>query len=292
MADINLIKKLREITGSGILDSKKALEASDNDLDKAVEWLRVNGIAKASKKASRVAAEGIVISKQNDAKIALLEVNSETDFVASNDKFLNAVTKIMDSAIESDVKTQADLLNLKVGDQTANELITNLTATIGEKISLRRFVAFDTKDVKAVFYVHSNKRIGTILISSNLDDDETLLKDVAMHITALGPKFAYLDDIDKEYIEKEQEIITKEYSEKYADKPKQVLENIVKGALNKQLAEITLMEQTFVKDSSKKIKELFPNSKLKFVRYEVGEGIEKEVVDFAKEVMSQVNNNK
>ncbi len=292
MADINLIKKLREMTGSGILDSKKALEASDNDLDKAVEWLRVNGIAKASKKASRVAAEGIVISKQNDAKIALLEVNSETDFVASNDKFLNAVTKIMDSAIESDVKTQADLLNLKVGDQTANELITNLTATIGEKISLRRFVAFDTKDVKAVFYVHSNKRIGTILISSNLDDDETLLKDVAMHITALGPKFAYLDDIDKEYIEKEQEIITKEYSEKYADKPKQVLENIVKGALNKQLAEITLMEQTFVKDSSKKIKELFPNSKLKFVRYEVGEGIEKEVVDFAKEVMSQVNNNK
>ncbi len=292
MADINLIKKLREMTGSGILDSKKALEASDNDLDKAVEWLRVNGIAKASKKASRVAAEGIVLSGQSDTKIALLEVNSETDFVASNDKFLNGVNKIIDNAIKADIKNQDELLNLKIDNETANDLITSLTATIGEKISLRRFVSFATEGVKAVSYVHSNKRIGTILISSNLNDDEKLLKDVAMHITALGPKFASLDDIDKDYIEKEREIITKEYSEKYANKPKQVLENIVKGALNKQLAEITLMEQVFVKDSSKKIKELFPNSKLKFVRYEVGEGIEKEVVDFAKEVMSQVNNNK
>ncbi len=292
MADINLIKKLREMTGSGILDSKKALEASDNDLDKAVEWLRVNGIAKASKKASRVAAEGIVAAKQTASKIALLEVNSETDFVASNDRFLEGVNKIMDSVMESEVKTQDDLLNLKVGSETVGEVITNLTATIGEKISLRRFVSYDTNGVKAVYYVHSNKRVGTIVISSNPNEDEQLLKDVAMHITALGPKFASLEDIDQDYIEKERDIITQEYSEKYADKPKQVLENIVKGALNKHLAEITLMEQQFVKDSSKKIKDLFPNSKLKFVRYEVGEGIEKEVVDFAKEVMSQVNNNK
>ncbi len=289
MANIQLIKQLREMTGAGMMDAKKALTETNDDVEKAVEWLRKNGIAKASKKAGRVAAEGIVAIFNDDKKIGIIEVNSETDFVASNDKFIEAVNKVLKASVEADIKTQEELLNLEVEGVKVSDLITDLIATIGEKISIRRFLSFDLANVSAGSYTHSNKRIGTIVISNNKNEDPEVLRDVAMHIAAMNPKFASQEEISEDYIENERTILTEQYKEQFADKPANILNNIVEGALKKQLAETVLLEQNFVKDPSKKIKDLFKGSQVRFIRYEVGEGIEKQEVDFAKEVMAQVN---
>ncbi len=289
MADINKLKELRKITGAGMLDSKKALDATDNNIEEAIEWLRKNGIAKASKKAGRIAAEGIVFVKENDTKVAMIEVNSETDFVASNENFLTTVEEIMEAAITEEIKVQDDLLKLSINGETVADKVTNLIATIGEKISIRRYVSFNKENVKVGWYKHSNNRIASIIISNNKEDSVETLKDVAMHVTALNPRFAYIEDIDEEYKAKEEAVIIEQYKEKFAGKPEHILNNIIEGALKKQFAEVTLMEQDFVKNSSKKVKDLFNKSKIRFIRYEVGEGIEKVETDFAKEVMDQIN---
>ncbi len=290
MANIQLIKQLREMTGAGMMDAKKALTESNDDIEKAVEWLRKNGIAKASKKAGRVAAEGIVAIFNDDKRIGIIEVNSETDFVASNDKFINAVNKILEASVKANVKNQDELLNLEINGVKVSDLVTELISTIGEKISIRRFLSFELENVSAGSYIHSNKRIATIVISNNKNEDPEVLKDVAMHIAAMSPKFASQDEISQAHIDSEREILMEQYKEQFADKPANILNNIVEGALKKQLAETVLLEQSFVKDPSKKVKDLFKGTQVRFIRYEVGEGIEKEEVDFAKEVMAQVNN--
>ncbi len=290
MANIQLIKQLREMTGAGMMDAKKALTESNDDIEKAVEWLRKNGIAKASKKAGRVAAEGIVAIFNDDKRIGIIEVNSETDFVASNDKFINAVNKILEASVKANVKNQDELLNLEIDGVKVSDLVTELISTIGEKISIRRFLSFELENVSTGSYIHSNKRIATIVISNNKNEDPKVLKDVAMHIAAMSPKFASQEEISQSHIDSEREILMEQYKEQFADKPANILNNIVEGALKKQLAETVLLEQSFVKDPSKKVKDLFKGTQVRFIRYEVGEGIEKEEVDFAKEVMAQVNN--
>ncbi len=287
--NIQLIKELREATGAGMMDAKKALENSDS-LDSAIDWLRKNGIAKAAKKSDRIAAEGIISIYKNQNKIGIMEVNSETDFVASNEKFIKSVDQIINKFVDSDISTQEELLNLKFDDNlTIGQQITELISKIGEKISIRRFLSFDLKDISVGFYLHSNFRIGTIVISNNPNEDEKLLKDIAIHIAAMNPKFASIDDVPEDYIEKEKIILTEQYREKFANKPENILKNIVESALQKHLNESILLEQDFVKNNDQKIKDLInKNSKIRFIRYEVGEGIEKQIVNFAEEVKSQL----
>ncbi len=281
---IEKIKELRERTGAGMMDVKKALDASNGDMDAAIEWLKVNGIAKAAKKSDRIAAEGSVFVAKNDSKAILVEINSETDFVASNEMFVSGSEKIAKAILNSDAKTNEEALVIEVDGETIESLLTNMTATIGEKISFRRFAVLDGA---AGIYKHSNGRIGTI-VSGNGISEETL-KDVAMHVAAMSPEFLTADEISKEIVAKETEIAKEQLADAIAGKPENVAENMIKGKVNKTLNEGVLLEQTFVKDPSKKIKDLQGSGSFTaFVRYEVGEGIEKAENNFAEEVAAQV----
>ncbi len=283
---IENIKKLREMTGAGMMDVKKALEASNNDIDAAVEWLRSNGIAKAAKKADRIAAEGSVFVVKNENKAVLIEINSETDFVATNDMFIEASNKVANTILNSDV-TSDDMdaaLALPVDGETIESLLTNLTATIGEKISFRRFVV--ANGVTGI-YKHSNGKVGVIVAGNGIEEET--LRDVSMHVAAMNPEFLSKDDISAEIVAKETELAKELLADAVAGKPEQVQENMIKGKVDKTLAESVLLEQTFVKDPSKKVKDLAgAGSFTSFVRYEVGEGIEKKVENFAEEVAKQM----
>ncbi len=283
---IENIKKLREMTGAGMMDVKKALEASNNDIDAAVEWLRSNGIAKAAKKADRIAAEGSVFVVKNENKAVLIEINTETDFVATNDMFIEASTKVANTILNSEVATD-DLeaaMNLTVDGETIEFLLTNLTATIGEKITLRRFVvANGTTGI----YKHSNGRVGVIVAGNGIE--EAVLRDVSMHVAAMNPEFLSKEEISAEIVAKETELAKELLADAIAGKPEQVQENMIKGKVDKTLSESVLLEQTFVKDPSMKVKALAGNGSFtSFVRYEVGEGIEKKVENFAEEVAKQL----
>ncbi len=286
---IENIKELRERTGAGLMDVKKALEASDNDIEKAIDWLRKNGISKAAKKSNRVAAEGSVFISRNDKKVVMIEINSETDFVASNDLFVSTSEKIVNLILNSkiELKNNNDALELKdESDQTINDLLVNLTATIGEKISLRRFVILEGK---TSYYKHANNRIGVIISGTEIDDET--MKDLAMHIAAMSPEYLSKDEIPAEKIEKENELAKIELAKTLEGKPENIQANIIKGKVDKILSENILLEQTFVKDSSKKVKDLLKKGKINsFVRYQVGEGIEKVVENFAEEVQKQIKN--
>ncbi len=283
---IENIKKLREMTGAGMMDVKKALEASNNDIDAAVEWLRSNGIAKAAKKADRIAAEGSVFVVKNDAKAVLVEINSETDFVATNDMFIETSTKVANTILNSEVASD-DMnaaLALPVDGETIESLLTNLTATIGEKISFRRFVVVNGA---TGIYKHANGRIGVIVAGNGIEEET--LRDVSMHVAAMNPEFLSKDEISAEIVAKETELAKELLADAIAGKPEQVQENMIKGKVDKTLSESVLMEQTFVKDPSKKVKDLQgAGSFASFVRYEVGEGIEKKVENFAEEVAKQM----
>ncbi len=281
---IEKIKELRARTGAGFADVKKALEASNDDIDQAIEWLKVNGIAKAAKKADRIAAEGSVFVVKNAEKAVLVEINSETDFVASNDKFIAGSEKIANAILNSSAKTNEEALALTIDGETIEALLTEMTATIGEKISFRRFAVLEGT---TGIYKHSNGRIGTI-VSGNGIDEETL-KDVAMHAAAMNPEFLSSDEISSEAIAKETEIAKEQLADAIAGKPENVAENMIKGKVNKTLNEGVLLEQAFVKDPSKKVKDLAGSGSFtSFVRFEVGEGIEKAENNFAEEVAAQV----
>ena len=289
-ASLENIKKLREMTGAGMMDVKKALDASDNDIDAAVDWLRKNGIAKAAKKADRVAAEGVVIAASNDNRSVVFEVNSETDFVASNERFQEGVkaieTALLNSTDEISSVEEASQLKLEDG-RTVEELLTDLTATIGEKITLRRVQARNLDGKNAGAYTHSNKRVAVSIVAEGVDSET--LRDIAMHAAAMNPEYVSMDDIDPEAMAKEKEILTEEYSEKMAGKPADILENIINGALNKKFAEVTLLEQQFVKDSSKKVKDLLGGSTISSMDlFNVGEGIEKKIDNLAEEVKKTI----
>ncbi len=286
---IKNIKKLREMTGAGMMDVKKALDASSDDIDLAIEWLRKNGVAKAAKKASRIAAEGIISIVSNSKKVVIIEINSETDFVASNADFKKGVEQIAKELLKSSLKSN-DLLganDLVTPTGTIKELLIKLTSIIGEKITLRRFAVFNLKDQNVGFYVHSNSKIGTIVLGTAMKS--SLLRDIAMHVAAMDPQFLSMDDISKETKAKEKSLAEELLKDQLVGKPEKIQKAIIQGKVNKTLGEFTLLEQPFVKEPSKKIKDLQGQGKIdSFIRYEVGEGIQKAENNFADEVAAQI----
>ncbi|WP_434343899.1 translation elongation factor Ts [Mycoplasma sp. 06067-C1-B144P-99-0482-3] len=291
--DAKLIKELREITQAGMMDCKKALEASDNNIDNAIVWLRENGLAKAAKKTDRVAAEGIVLAKENEQKIVILEVNSETDFVAKNEKFLNLVDEIANALLNSQASNLNEGLQVKADSGlTIEQSLISATATIGEKIALRRFELVNKTSGSSVIYNHANKRVSTLLVFDN-KLDSTDAYNVAMHVAAMAPKYINMDQIPEDFKNAEMHIIKEQAKDdaKLQAKPANVLENILKGKLSKRLAEVSLLDQLFVIDESFKVGDFLKSkhvSLVKMIRYEVGEGIEKVVTNFADEVAAQL----
>lgn len=291
--DAKLIKELREITQAGMMDCKKALEASDNNIDNAIVWLRENGLAKAAKKTDRVAAEGIVLAKENDQKIVILEVNSETDFVAKNDKFLSLVDEIANALLNSNASSLEEGLQVKTNSGlTIEQSLISATATIGEKIALRRFELVNKTEGSSVIYNHANKRVSTLLVFDN-KLDSTDAYNVAMHVAAMAPKYINMDQIPEDFKNAEMHIIKEQAKDdaKLQAKPANVLENILKEKLSKRLAEVSLLDQLFVIDESFKVGDFLKSkhvSLVKMIRYEVGEGIEKVVTNFADEVAAQL----
>lgn len=284
----SLIKELRDLSGAGLMDCKKALEASNNDIDEAIDYLRKKGISKAAKKADRVAAEGLstVVIDGNNASI--VEVNCETDFVAKNEKFVNLVNKIADLIVKNDVKTMEEAMGLSTEEGTLNDTIVNFTATIGEKISFRRFARLSKTDSQNFgSYIHMGGRIAVLTLLEGADEETA--KDVSMHAAAMRPSYVKREDVPAEEVERETSVLKEQAMNE--GKPAEIAEKMVNGRINKFYKEICLEEQDFVKDSDMTVG-AFVKSKngsiVNMVRFEVGEGIEKKEENFAEEVMNQI----
>ena len=293
-----MVKELREKTGAGMLDCKKALEASNCDIEEAIKWLREKGIAKAEKKASRVAAEGLCSYAFNGNSAVVFEVNSETDFVAQNEKFTTLIANVGEIIANSDAQCTNCALELNVNGKTLNEVILEASGTIGEKLSLRRVQRVTKNDNQAFgAYKHMGGRIVTLVLVDG--NDEECAKDIAMHVAALGPKYVSNEEISAEEVAKEREILLaqalNENETSAKPKPQQIIEKMVEGRLVKNFKEICLLDQPFVKNPDQTVA-AYVKSKgcnvVSFVRLVVGEGIEKEVVDFAAEVAAQAGLNK
>ena len=289
MVSASMVKELRELTGAGMLDCKKALDEVNGNMEEAITYLREKGISKAQKKSSRIAAEGLALSKVNGNKAVIVEVNSETDFVAKNEEFIKLINAIADTLLESNAKTVEEALELKYEDKTINDLIIEKISTIGEKLSLRRFEIVEKKDSE-VFgtYSHLNGKIVTLDV---LYSDEELAKDIAMQIAAMRPSYLSKEDVPSEVVEKEITILKETAVNEGLAENK--IDMIVNGRLNKFYEEICLLEQGFIKENKMKVSKYVEskNSKiLSFVRYEVGEGMEKKEENFADEVMKQMGN--
>ena len=293
-----MVKELREKPGAGMLDCKKALEASDCDMEAAITWLREKGIAKAEKKASRVAAEGLCSVEVSGNNAVVFEVNSETDFVAQNEKFTSLLAKVGNIIVNSEAKCTDCALNIDVEGKKLSEIILEASGTIGEKLSLRR-VSRVVKTDSQVFgaYKHMGGKIVTLVLLNGTDGEAA--RDVAMHIAAINPKYVSKNDISAEEIAKERDIILaqalNENAEAAKPKPEAIIAKMVEGRLNKNLQEICLLNQPFVKNPDQSV-EAFVKSLgcegVSFVRLAAGEGFEKEVVDFAAEVAAQAGLNK
>ncbi len=289
MISASMVKELRETSGAGMLDCKKALEATNGNMEEAINWLREKGISKAAKKSSRIAAEGLAYAKIEGNKAVIIEVNSETDFVAKNEEFQNLVSTIAKTIINSDVTEMDSALELEVDGTKLSDLITSRIATIGEKLSFRRFEVL-TKEDNQVFgsYSHMGGKIVSLALLEG--NDEELAKDIAMQIAAMRPSYLNRDEVPEERVEKERKILTEQAENEGLDANK--LPMIVNGRLNKFYEEICLVDQGFIKENKMKVGKYVEskNSKIvKFVRYEVGEGIEKKEENFADEVMKQIN---
>ena len=284
----SMVKDLREKTGAGMMDCKKALVESDGDMDKAIDYLREKGISKAAKKAERIAAEGLANIYIKGNKAVVLELNSETDFVAKNAEFKELLDKIGNAILGGKAETLEDALNIKVGSDTINDLIVNATAKIGEKISLRRFEKV-SKSAKQSFgsYLHMGGKIASLTVIDG--KDENVARDVAMQAAAMRPLYTTIDSVPAEDLEHEKEVI-KEQVINEGKKP-EYAGQIVEGRIRKFYEETVLEEQAFIKDGSLSVKAYLENNKCKLVslvRYEVGEGMEKRNDNFAEEVMSQI----
>lgn len=284
----SLIKELRDLSGAGLMDCKKALEASNNDIDEAIDYLRKKGISKAAKKADRIAAEGLstVVIDGNNASI--VEVNCETDFVAKNEKFVNLVNKIAELIVKNDVKTMEEAMSLSTEEGTLNDTIVNFTATIGEKISFRRFARLSKTDSQNFgSYIHMGGRIAVLTLLEGADEETA--KDVSMHAAAMRPSYVKREDVPAEEVERETSVLKEQAMNE--GKPAEIAEKMVNGRINKFYKEICLEEQDFVKDSDMTVG-AFVKSKngsiVNMVRFEVGEGIEKKEENFAEEVMKQL----
>ena len=284
----SMVKELREKTGAGMMDCKKALVETNGDMEKAIDYLREKGISKAAKKAERIAAEGLsnIYIKGNNAVV--VELNSETDFVAKNAEFKELLDKIGNTILENNVTSMEEALNTKCGDETINDLIVNATAKIGEKISLRRFEKV-TKTDSQVFgsYLHMGGKISSLTIIEG--GNEEVARDVAMQAAAMRPQYINIESVPEEDLEREKSVI-KEQVINEGKKP-EFADKIVEGRIRKFYEETVLEEQAFIKDSGLTVKAYLENNKaalVKLVKYEVGEGMEKRNDDFAAEVMSQI----
>ena len=289
----SLVKELRERTGAGMMDCKKALTQTDGNIEAAIDYLRENGIAKAAKKADRIAAEGLSYIEVKGNKAVILEINSETDFVAKNEKFVALVKNVAEAILAAEPKTLEEALQVEAQGGTVEAVINEGIATIGEKLSLRRFEVVTKSDADAFgAYSHMGGRIGVLTLVEGSTDEEAA-KDVAMHIAALAPKYLDESEVPADVLEHEKKVLTEQALNE--GKPANIVEKMIVGRINKFLEEITVVKQKFVKDDSLTV-EKFVASKggklAKFVRYEVGEGIEKREDNFAEEVMSQVNASK
>ena len=288
MISASMVKDLREATGAGMLDCKKALEATNGDMEEAITWLREKGISKAAKKASRIAAEGLAVAKVDGNRAVVVEVNSETDFVAKNEEFQNLVNIIADTVIDSDVKTVEEANKLTHDGKTIEELVVDKTATIGEKLSFRRFEILEKED-NQVFGTYSHMG-GKIVALTLLEKDEEVAKDVAMQVAAMRPLYLDREAVPTEVLEKERTIL-KEQAENEGLDPNKI-DMIVNGRINKYYEEVCLVDQGFIKENKMKVNKYVESKGSKiisFVRYEVGEGMEKREENFAEEVMKQIN---
>ena len=284
------VKTLREKTGAGMLDCKKALEECDGSLDKAIDWLREKGIAKAAKKSDRIAAEGLSQIYIDGNRAVILEVNSETDFVAKNDEFKNFVDTIGNTILNSNVTTMEEALKLSTSDGTIEDSILSITAKIGEKISFRRFSVLEKTDSEHFgSYLHMGGKIASLVKIEGGNSD--VAREVAMHAAAMRPLYVNPSEVPEDVLQKEKEIMRQELLNE--GKPADKIENILVGKVRKYYEDVCLENQIFVKAENKEtVSKYLENNGAKLVtmiRFEVGEGIEKRQDDFAREVMNQVN---
>ncbi len=289
MITASMVKELRETSGAGMLDCKKALEETNGNIDEAMNWLREKGISKAAKKASRIAAEGLALTKVEGNRAVIVEVNSETDFVAKNEEFKKLVDDIANTIIKSDVTTLEDALNLEINGKTLSDVIAEKVGTIGEKLTLRRFEILEKND-NQVFgtYSHMGGKIVTLTVLDG--SDEELAKDIAMQTAAMRPLYLNRDEVPAEEVEKERAILMEQAENEGLDEKK--LPMIVNGRLNKYYEEVCLVDQGFIKENKMKVSKYVESKNsniVKFVRFEVGEGLQKREENFADEVMKQIN---
>ena len=305
----SMVKELREQTGAGMMDCKKALTETDGDFEKAIEFLREKGLATAQKKAGRIAAEGIVSTtiKDGDKVAAIVEVNAETDFVAKNDVFRTYVKEVVEQAADTEAadieafKAEPWALDTSV---TVAEKLAAMIAKIGENMNIRRFEKIVSEDGIVVSYIHAGGKIGVLVeakTDNNSDTVKEALKNIAMQIAALSPKYVSTDEVPEDYKEHEKEILMAQAKNdpKNANKPENIIEKMIAGRLSKELKEVCLLEQEYVKAENKETvakyleavsKEVGSEVVLKrFIRFETGEGLEKKNEDFAAEVAAQMN---
>ncbi len=295
-----LVKELRETTGAGMMDCKKVLEEVEGNIEKAIELLREKGLSKAAKKSDRIAAMGLVrIAFSDDKKsAALVEVNSETDFVAKNDDFINFVERIAQIVLDNNLKDVEELKNLPYdGENKVGEELTNKIATIGENLTIRRFIKFNEPGVIYSGYTHTNGMIGVVTglkTEATAKEIEMVGKDVSMQVASMNPKFLDESSVDQEYIASEREILRQQVLNE--GKPEAMVDKIVDGKIKKEIKEVCLVEQKFVKNGELTVKQYVEEVAkevgksmeiFSMIRYEVGEGIEKKEEDFAAEVAAQ-----
>lgn len=291
MAQISaqLVKQLRDMTGVGMMDAKKALVQTEGDIDAAVDYLRENGLAKAAKKADRIAAEGITNVLVDGNVAVVLEVNAETDFVAKNDKFQALVAKLSEVILANKPANLEAALEIVTPEGKVSDVIAEATTVIGEKISLRRFEIVEKSDADAFgAYLHMGGRIGVLTVLEGSTDADAA-KDIAMHVAAINPKYVDRSEVSADELEHEKKVLTEQALNE--GKPANIVEKMIAGRLNKFLAEISLNDQPFVKDPDTTVSNFAASkggSVKLFHRYEVGEGLEKRVDNFVEEVMGQV----
>ena len=286
------VKSLREKTGAGMMDCKKALQETNGNMDDAITWLREKGISKAAKKAERIAAEGLTEAAAIDNSAVIVEVNSETDFVAKNEEFKNFVHNLVKTLIDKDVKTMEEALELTLesSNETIKEAIVNLTAKIGEKISFRRFEIVKKEDNQTFgIYSHMGGKITSLVVVENADKD--VARNVAMHATAMRPQYLNQNEVPEDVLAKEKEIMTEQLLNE--GKPQDRIEQILKGKVNKFYEEVCLENQIYIKAEHKESVGKYVSNNggklISMIRYEVGEGMEKRNENFAEEVQNQIN---
>ena len=300
-----MVKELREMTGAGMMDCKKALTETNGDMDAAVEFLRKNGQAKAEKKAGRIAAEGIVKTVVRDDKVAaIVEVNSETDFVAKNDEFQGFVEAVVNQVADNDpADMDAFMAEAWAADtsKTVKDALVEKIAVIGENLNIRRFERVEAENGCVVSYIHGGGRIGVLVVADTdvvNDEIKTCLKNVAMQVAAMSPKYVSRNEVSQEFMDHEKEILLAQAKKENPEKPDNIIEKMIIGRLNKEMKEICLLDQVYVQDSDLTVAKYVDkvakenNAKVtvtKFVRYETGEGIEKKEENFAEEVAKQMN---